>query len=131
MEAVVDFLYKDDCRAVNKTEDREVVADGALHRGRRLLVSRDGEAWTSIYQQGKAPRANSKASPTDLIKRNHLPHIHRAGSTIGDSKGSNFGVLQVAPNGALTLVHKSSSPRWSRTGPPCPGRYLSSTVCMT
>ena len=60
MEAGVNFLYKDDCGAVIKSEDQELAADVALHRGGLLLVSRDGKAGTGTYQQGKAPRANSK-----------------------------------------------------------------------
>ena len=65
MEAIVDFLYKDDCGAVTKSEDREYVADVGLHRGGLPLVSRDGEAGTGTYQQGKGPRANSKSGPTE------------------------------------------------------------------
>ena len=60
-EAVVDYLYKDDCRARIKSDDREFVADLALHRGGQLLVSRDRKARTCTYQQGKAPRAKSKS----------------------------------------------------------------------
>ena len=65
MEAIVDFLYKDDCGAVTKSEDREYVADVGLHRGGLPLVSRDGEAGTGTYQQGKGPRANSKSGPIE------------------------------------------------------------------
>ena len=43
-EAVVDSLYKDDCGAVIRSEEREFVADVALHRGGLLLSSRDGKA---------------------------------------------------------------------------------------
>ena len=70
-----------------------IVADVALHRGGLLIVSRDGEAWTGSHQQGKAPRANSKAGLTDLIKLKRLPHIHRAVSAVCDSQGRNFCVL--------------------------------------
>ena len=90
LEAVVDFLYKDDCRAVIKSEDQEFVENVALHRGGLLLVSRDGKAWTGTYQQGKAHRANSKSGPTDLIKLKCLPRIHRTVSAVSDSKGRNF-----------------------------------------
>ena len=78
-----------------------VVADLALHRGGLLVVSRGGEAWTGVHQQG---RATARAPTADLIKLKRLPHIHRAVAASCDSKGRNFCVLQVTPHEALTLV---------------------------
>ena len=45
-----------------------------------------------------------KSGTTDPIKLKRPPHIHRAVSAVGNSKGRNVGALQGGPNEALTLV---------------------------
>jgi len=85
-----------------------IVSDVALHRSGLLIISKGGEAWTGIHQQGKAVKS-PKSQTFDLIKLKRIPHIHRAVSAVCDSKGRNFAILQVTPNEALTLIPEVSA----------------------